>query len=317
MLSICIPVYNFDIRALVADLHDQATSSRAPFEIHLLDDGSHPTYRKLNRECTILDGVLYEELAENVGRSKIRNMLAERAKYNHIIFLDCDTLLGDKFFIVRYLEKARSGARVVCGGLVYDPIPPKDSTFLHWLYGSHREVRDAAVRARNPHHSFLTGNFMVARDIFRQIRFSETLTTYGHEDTLFGCELEKQQVWIAHIDNPVVHLGLENSDTFLRKTREALLNLHIINPLMKEKGFSVKGIKILKTCRRIYRLGMHVPIAWLFAISRNRMEKNLTGPKPSLWVLDLYKLGFLCRQKLKFGKTRSIKYPTMSPGSAG
>jgi hypothetical protein len=38
MLSICIPVYNFDVRALVYELQGQAVRCDVPFEVILMDD---------------------------------------------------------------------------------------------------------------------------------------------------------------------------------------------------------------------------------------------------------------------------------------
>ena len=49
-------------------------------------------------------------------------------------------------------------------------------------------------------------NLLAPKDIFQKIAFNEKLNGYGHEDTLFGVELKKEGVTMAHIDNPIIHL---------------------------------------------------------------------------------------------------------------
>ncbi len=50
MLSILIPVYNYDVRKLVYDLHRQVTGAAVSFEMILLDDGSQQTFIDMNRQ---------------------------------------------------------------------------------------------------------------------------------------------------------------------------------------------------------------------------------------------------------------------------
>ena len=52
MLSVTIPVYNFDITPLVQCLYEQLTRAQVPFEIILLDDGSKPRSRRSTERCS-------------------------------------------------------------------------------------------------------------------------------------------------------------------------------------------------------------------------------------------------------------------------
>ena len=45
MLSILIPVYNFDIIAFVTELHRLCEQEKIPFEIILLDDASDEKFK--------------------------------------------------------------------------------------------------------------------------------------------------------------------------------------------------------------------------------------------------------------------------------
>ena len=49
---------------------------------------------------------------------------------------------------------------------------------------------------------------MISKTCFEQISFNEDLQGYGHEDTLFGYELDKKNIQIHHLDNPVLN-GLD------------------------------------------------------------------------------------------------------------
>ena len=106
---------------------------------------------------------------------------------------------------------------------MYDSHNDLQSKFmLHWLHGLKREQSFAKDRNIQPNRSFKTNNFFIEKKVFNKVRFNENIQGYGHEDTLFGYELDKQNFTIFHIDNPVVHLGLESSEEFLRKTIEIL-----------------------------------------------------------------------------------------------
>src|ERR1044071_5613337 len=107
MLSILIPVYNFDVTGLAASL--QASETNIPFEIICLDDGSAPMFKAINKKIAGLENIIYEELPQNIGRSKIRNLLAERAKYEYLLFLDCDSTAVSGRFLSSYVSNVKSG----------------------------------------------------------------------------------------------------------------------------------------------------------------------------------------------------------------
>ncbi len=296
MLSICIPVYNYDVRSLVQRLHDQALSLGVPVEIVVLDDASAVEYQKLNRDIADFDLVRYEILPENAGRSRIRNLLAHKAHYNWLIIMDCDAATPDEFFLKRYLEQTNGNA-VVCGGRTYLKNPPADQTFLHWYYGTKREVRNAKVRSINPHLSFMTNNFMVPKTIIKQIPFNENIKGYGHEDTLFGYELMKNGVPVKHIDNPLLHVGLQEHDEFLEKSREGIKNLAFINNYLEDGHELEKMVKLLAWYKRLKTLHLCGLSSLFYSVAAKPIEKNLVGRRPSLLLFDLYKLSYFCKNR--------------------
>ncbi len=118
MLSICIPIYNREMCDTVRQLAEQAAQAGMPCEIVCIDDCSDTCYREANRP---LHGMCrYVELEQNIGRARIRNLFLQYARYDYLLFLDCDSLPPEGF-LSRYAEVLRQKPRVVCGGRVYGP----------------------------------------------------------------------------------------------------------------------------------------------------------------------------------------------------
>jgi glycosyltransferase involved in cell wall biosynthesis len=278
-------------------LHKQATIAQMVFEILLIDDCSEEKYRLINRECEQLSGVKYLELEKNIGRSSIRNLLAKKAQYPTLLFLDCDVMITDELFLKNYLRYTNRDEAVICGGHIYQVEYPPNNKMLHWNYGLNREVKGAQMRNTQPYHSFMTSNFTITKSLFQRVSFNESLTHYGHEDTLFGLELQRQSVKIFHINNPVLHTGLETNERFLQKTRESLSNLLKIVPILKKDYLPFVKIKVLRTFLILRNTGLHFLIGFLFTIGKPIIEINLKSANPSLLLLDFYKLGYICQQR--------------------
>ena len=193
MLSILIPVYNFDIRPLVNTLQAQCTQAAIPFEILCYDDVSDESYRKNNRSLGQLPGVEYREMAENKGRSKIRNLLGEAARFDYLLFMDCDSQVVRNDYIKKYLQHLAADT-VLCGGRVYSQRPPKTlDHYFHWYYGIRREQRQASERAQNPYNAFLTHHFVIAKSVFLSIRFEEKHPRIWSRGYAFWPGIEKKR----------------------------------------------------------------------------------------------------------------------------
>jgi len=150
MISILIPIYNFNVTALVQKLVDQCSKAKIHFEIICFDDGSSPKFKALNQPILNLMGVNYVELSENYGRSKIRNKLAKVAQYDYLLFLDCDSKIKYANFIKNYIKEIKREADVTYGGRYYKKGKPRaKSKVLHWKYGSIRDLVFARVLEYN------------------------------------------------------------------------------------------------------------------------------------------------------------------------
>ncbi len=296
MISVLIPVYNFDIQLLVKDLHQQLLEAGIPFEIRCYDDGSQENFKNINRQLlnpsTLqpfnLLNITYQELPENLGRARIRNVLAKSAKYPYLLFMDCDSKVVSPNYIKHYIEHLHPDT-LLYGGRSYAPTPPDfPELYFHWHYGTQREQIPAEIRQRNPYHAFMTNNFLIPKAIFNTIRFDERLKQYGHEDTLFGLELQKRKIKIIHIDNPLEHIGLEDTDTFLRKTRQGVENLAFL-----ATAYPQLETKLLNTYKILKKFKLSMITSYILKILQPIIIKKLHTEKVNLQWFDLYKLQLL------------------------
>ena len=299
MISVLIPVFNYDISYLVSCLHQGIGESEILLEIVIGADGcdhSHITsYKALER----LKGVRVVVSEENIGRAAIRNRLADAAKGDYLLFIDADAMLDGNVapFINRYAENLHK-APVICGGTSYRSVPPDDpDRFLRWNYGIHREQRSAKKRNKNPYSSFSGFNFLVEKNVFIKLRFNEALRKYGHEDTLFGYQLRKASIRIVHINNPLVHGGIETNREFIIKTQEGIQNLSILYDKVTDKRTFTKSVRLLKLYRMLKIFGITFIISLFYTRHRRKIEIFLRRRRSTLLIFSIYKLALFsyCR----------------------
>jgi hypothetical protein len=289
MLSVLIPVYNFDVVPLVTDLARQCTLCNISFEIICLDDASDELFQVRNAALKKQENVVYNQLTTNIGRSKIRNQLAEKAKFDNLLFLDCDSKTNDSNFIANYIAKI-DGESVIYGGRNYDTKSPENSAEnFRWWYGVNRETISSDERKKASYNHFMTNNFCIPKAIYQQIKLDETLKGYGHEDTLFGIELKQKRIPIIHINNPLCHIGLEDFETFIRKTEEGIMNL---NKLMSQHKID-DSIKLIKWYLIFQKMGLKGIILSYYQKNKTDILKKLQKEKANLRWFDFYKLGYL------------------------
>lgn len=294
MISVCIPVYNFDVRPAVKELHNQLKASGVSFEILLLDDASQPQWGSLNKSLDLLDFVEYKALETNVGRSRIRNLLAQWAQFDNLLFLDCDVIISKSNFISNYINSIASNAQVVCGGRIYPVNCPSRSQKLRWKYGLKSESQNAEIRKKHPSRSFMTNNFIIKKLVFSEIKFDEKLSNYGHEDTLFGYDLKQKNIIPLHIENPVLNGDIETDEVFLEKTTEGVINLSKIYTLLKDKSDFVEDVTLLAMYQKLLSFNMIISGV---SVSSNLFLKLLKSGVSSIFVFNLYKLALFAKHQ--------------------
>ena len=292
MLSILIPTYNYNIEALVAELHAQSTACDIDFEILCYDDGSkNLELIAVNKSIDELKNTTYKVLDTNIGRSAIRNLLAKDANYDLLLFLDADVIPVKDDFISKYLSEFTESTQLIFGGVNYQDKKPNNEEMLRWVFGRKREVVPLNERKKSVYLSFLSCNFLIKKEIFNSVNFNEGISLDAHEDLLFSFDLKENDISISHINNPIYHLGLESSEIYLEKS---LKGVKASLTLAKTNLIHIEYTRIIRTFHNCKKIGINFLLALLFPVFKNSFETNLLSKKPSLFIFDLYKLSYLC-----------------------
>ncbi|MFM1914779.1 MAG: hypothetical protein RLZZ531_448 [Bacteroidota bacterium] len=289
LLSICIPVYNTDIRPLATELHRQSQAFSSEVELLFIDDASDLTFKEKNRSVgTFCD---YQELPQNIGRSKIRNAFLPFVKGKYILFLDGDSVVFRDDFIEKYLVFLKEHKpNLIVGGREEVSERPARNYLLRWRYSQSRESKSLEERQKDTKSGFKSNNFIVKKTIFEINPFDESLHHYGHEDTLFGYQLRKKGVQCLHIDNPILNSDLVENEAFLHKTKEAISNLVRIAIKLNDHQF-IEEQKLLSWEKRISRNKISLKTFQLFGkITQPLFTSLLRKGYFQLWMFDLYRL---------------------------
>ncbi|NOR87123.1 MAG: glycosyltransferase [Bacteroidales bacterium] len=301
MLSICIPIYKFDVRLLIGQLTEQMNNIKEKVELVLIDDASNSEFLNINQETC--ETHHYIKLDKNIGRSRIRNLFLEYASYDNLLFLDCDSIITESDFIEKYLfQLQKKENNIVCGGRIYPSNPPEKKKMLRWKYGIKKESQTAENRQLLPNHSFMTNNFLIKRILLEEIKFDERLSNYGHEDTLFGFELMKAGIPITHIHNPVGNGDIEDNDVFLEKTEAGVENLALILNYMNHDSRLIAMVKLLRANRKLQKMKLSGFVLLIYSVFRKPILLSLNRGPISLYIFDFYKLSILLEAQKAFNK---------------
>lgn len=292
LTTFIIPTYNYICYELVAGLQQQAEALKATqggaydYEIIVADDGSTEIETiEANRAINSLPQCRLEERPHNEGRARVRNWLIDAARFDHIVIIDSDAALCTPDFVKRYWE-ARDKADVVCGSLRTPAGPCPPGCELRYRYEKKAEA-DRAVRnfEETPYLRFTTFNTMVNRSRLGGLRFDKRCQEYGYEDALFGLMLRERGITLKHIDNPLVHTGIDTNEDFLKKTAQSMRTLHRLKgPMQEAAGAS-------RLYNRLQKLRIDGPFRLSFKIVRPLIVRNLLGRSPLIPLLHLYKAG--------------------------
>ena len=278
-LSILIPTFNDPCSTLVHNLHQQAEALGMTYEILVADDGS--TQEKVLEENRSINALSHCQLIErgvNAGRASIRNFLAQQARYAWLLFIDSDMVVCRNDYLRKYASCEETP--IVDGGVVIGACKPGN---LRSLYEKAAESQHTPKeRQLSPYRDFHTANFMIKRTLMLQQPFDERFKSYGYEDVLFGKAMEKASVPILHIDNPMSFEIFEDNEHFVSKTEEGLRTLYEFRNELQ--GYS-------RLLDRIQTLP-HTPIRCWHQLFGAIERRHLTSRRPSLWVFNLYKIGY-------------------------
>lgn len=292
MLSVLIPTYNYNVNQLAERLSEQLKTCFFAYEILVLDDCSTNQETVIaNQKITAFPNCFFFQNETNLGRTATRQALAEKANYDWLLFMDADVLPKNNEFIKNF-DIENQSADVVFGGIAYENKKPEKEKMLRWKYGKAREAKPVSERIKMPYLSIISQCFLIQKRIFLKANdFHKNM--YG-VDVLFAQNLENMQVNVLHIDNPIVHLGLESSASFIEKTKkglESLYHFEIENKIPEDYR------PIQKAYQSLNKNGALKLFIRVVAFFEKSIYKNLTSSSPSLFLFDLYRLYYYSQLK--------------------
>lgn len=300
ILSICIPVKDFDVKPLVKALLKEIAEEDLKAEIVIVEDGSSLLWAAKNEVLHAHPEVRIFSFHQNKGRAAARNFLAQEALGKYLLFIDADSIPVHPQFIGVYLKQVEAET-ILCGGRHYSLVYKTPQTNLHWKYGMKREVYAALDQE---HQGFYSNNFLIEKSAFDRIQFDESIVLYGHEDTLFGYTAKAKGFRIRTLENPVIHTSLETNDRFLDKVEESILSLIQIIHQQKNQGPTLQQeFKLWHTHEKLKRYRLAWVLDFLVVLLKPMRYSlfRLSGP---LVLLDVYKLVLFAKVSRKVSDER-------------
>ena len=162
---------------------------------------------------------------------------------------------------------------------------------LRWVYGNSRESFPIEKRKQKPYHFVLTSNILISKNILEKYSFPDYISSYGYEDIVLVISIKNKGIEINHIQNPTFHLNLETSEAFITKYHSSLRNLKF---LIENNKINHNEIGISSMYYKLKKLNLIGAYSLFFDIFKSAMINNLVSNNPSLFIFDIYRLGFFC-----------------------
>lgn len=289
MISILIPVYNYNIKMLVENLLTQFKNIDCKWEILISDDASKDGIKRSNLDFINnlnLGSVKLFQQEKNIGNTSNRNILIDEASFNWLLFLDADVLPVSTNFLTNYIKYMRSTTQdIISGNIIYDcknPLPH----LLRWKYGVKKEQVSFNERQNNLVMHARGANFAIKRKLAQKNNFPILKEKYGFVDTRFFLQFSKDKFCV--IENPVFHLGIETNEKFLQKVKKAVVNaLFLLNS--EDKLF--KKITLISIYQKI-RIFKFI-LSKTYLLFYKFFESKLLSKNPSILYLQVYKILYL------------------------
>ncbi len=294
MLSILVPLYNYNVYPLAKQIVEQAVKLDIDFEFICIDDASNSPLNVGNEKVNTLKNAKFIAQKTNAGYRGNRNNLAAMSRYDYLLFIDGDSIIIDNNYISNYVNNLSEDTDIIYGGRIHPKNITDSNKKLRWKYGKYIEDKTASTRNKNVYKTLMFNNTLIKKECFNLIKFDTSITKYGHDDTLFAYQVNKLQLHVKHINNPVQHGDIDSNDSFLKKTEEGIINLFRI---YHTKKIDFNFVRILKLYSVLEKFKIKFIVAFFFKLFKPLLIKQLKSSSPSLLLFSFYKLGLLCTLK--------------------
>lgn len=223
VLSVLIPYFHDDARALLENLTAQI-GAKCPVEVLLYDDGTQDADMN-ERLCeAIMASSAPARLLiahENRGRAFARNCLTQHARADWVLFLDADMRPVTEHFVQDYLALVTAEtADIIFGGFKVPRHVEDPSRELHRAFSEISDCLTLEARQERGPQYVCSSNLCVRKTVLDAEGFDPEFTGWGWEDSEWAARAGAR-FSLVHADIPALHLGLETTDTLLRRFKDS------------------------------------------------------------------------------------------------
>ena len=217
-LSVLIPFYRDDASDLFKDLETQAKD--LPIEVLIQDDGSGDPALTSRMEGLVESSSIAARLytaPANQGRSATRNDLQNAARSEWVLFLDADMRPASERFLSSYLNLVMENSfDIIFGGFEVEARQSDKDRDLHRALSEVSDCLSLAERQAAGAQYVASSNLCVRKSVLTEEPFDNKFSGWGWEDSEWAARVSKSYS-LVHADNPAIHLGLETTDTLLKR----------------------------------------------------------------------------------------------------
>jgi len=286
-LSICIPAWRDTASPLLTSLAGLA--GHGDCEVLVYDDGSadpEMTAAITNHLSQFKGPARLITAHQNKGRSYARNRLMHHARCDWLLMLDADMLPDDDQFLARYLGAIASQTEpaLIAGGFTLNQVKADKAQALHAAQSIRSECLSANHRKTDPGRYIFTSNILAHRRVLDSVSFDDGYQGWGWEDVDWGLRVA-ERFPILHIDNTATHLGLDNTETLMRKYGTSGPNFARLASQHPKAVSEMPLYKVAKSLRRVPGTTLLARLCKALAVDR----LGIIPMRVRLFALKLYR----------------------------
>lgn len=292
-LSVLIPYFKDDPTALLHALLSQ-TSDQNGVEILIYDDGTGDP--ELNTKvCAAVKSAhspVHLIIAhKNKGRSAARNALQKNARADWVLFLDADMRPVSHRFLTDYIDLIESKiADVIFGGFTVAKKAQEPDQELHRALSEVSDCLSLTARQAAGPQFVASSNLAVHKAVLEAEGFDDAFSGWGWEDSEWAARVSKR-FDLIHADIPALHLGLESTDTLLRRFKTSGHNYVRFTEKHPDIAKTLSLFKISQKLRKTPGQKLMRPFLKL-AVKLNFMPMKLRLVALKLWRASHYAEAF-------------------------
>jgi len=218
-LSVLAPYFKDDPSELIKSLDAQA-QNLSGIEIIIYDDGTGDpaltaALQEIIPNLTTPTQAIVAEI--NTGRSSARNRLQDAARADWVLFLDADMRPVSSDFLKSYLQLIKfDEADVIFGGFTVEEKAAEKSRDLHRALSQVSDCLPLTERQAKGPQFVASSNLCMRKSVLEAEGFDPEFSGWGWEDSEWAARIAKKFT-LLHAHNPALHLGLETTDTLLKR----------------------------------------------------------------------------------------------------